>query len=102
MNTSKWLCAGLVAVFAWGALGGPAAMAQTQTPPGGAMPAPITTPPYEPTQGDRVGAGVLNVVYVPGKAIVCGAGVVAGGLLMLVPFLYMLTTTALLVSFVSW
>jgi hypothetical protein len=37
-----------------------------------------------PSTGAKVGAGVLNVVYVPGKAIVCGAGtIVAGGLMLL-------------------
>jgi len=29
------------------------------------------------SDGDRVGAGFLNVGYVPGKAIVCGLGTVA-------------------------
>jgi hypothetical protein len=30
-----------------------------------------------------VGAGFLNVVYVPGKAIICATGTVASGALML-------------------
>ena len=37
-----------------------------------------------PSRGAKVGAGVLNVVYVPGKAIVCGVGtIVAGGFMLL-------------------
>ena len=83
MKTSKCLCAALVAVVViGGALAPLTATAQMQTPPSPA-PAPITSGPYEPTQGDRVGAGFLNVVYVPGKAIVCGAGALAATGLML-------------------
>jgi len=40
----------------------------------------------EPTQGDAIGAGFLNVVYVPGKAILCGAGAVMATFMMLVTF----------------
>jgi hypothetical protein len=40
----------------------------------------------EPTKGDAVGAGFLNVVYVPGKAIICTAGVVTSTVLMLLTF----------------
>src|SRR5262245_3548040 len=37
-----------------------------------------------PSRGARIGAGVLNVVYVPGKAIICGAGtLIAGGFMLL-------------------
>jgi len=82
MKTSKRLCAALVVVVViGGALAPLTATAQMQTPP--PAPAPITSGPYEPTQGDRVGAGFLNVVYVPGKAIVCGAGALAATGLML-------------------
>jgi hypothetical protein len=42
--------------------------------------------PVEPTQGDAIGAGFMNVVYVPGKAILCGAGTVMATFLMLVTF----------------
>ena len=42
--------------------------------------------PYQPTQGDRVGAGFLNVVYIPGKAILCSVGTVASAGLMLLTF----------------
>jgi len=36
------------------------------------------------SDSDRVGAGFLNVVYVPGKAIVCGLGTVASVGVMLI------------------
>jgi hypothetical protein len=43
-----------------------------------------TTAP--PGTGAKIGAGVLNVVYVPGKAIVCGAGTIVAGVMMLATF----------------
>jgi hypothetical protein len=52
----------------------------------GAMSPSLTSGPYQPTQGDRVGAGFLNVVYVPGKAILCGTGTLASAGLMLLTF----------------
>ena len=83
MKTSKRLCAALVAVVViGGALAPLTATAQMQTPPP-PPPPPTARGPYEPTQGDRVGAGFMNVVYVPGKAIICGAGAVAATGLML-------------------
>ena len=39
-----------------------------------------------PTQGDATAAGFLNVVYVPGKAIICTAGVLTSTLVMLLTF----------------
>ena len=39
-----------------------------------------------PGTGAKIGAGVLNVVYVPGKAIVCGAGTIVAGVFMLATF----------------
>ena len=45
---------------------------------------PITS--KDPTGGDAIAAGLLNVVYVPGKVIVCTAGVLTSTLLMLVTF----------------
>jgi hypothetical protein len=36
--------------------------------------------------GAKIGAGVLNVVYLPGKAIICGAGTLAAGAFMLATF----------------
>ncbi len=90
MNTSKRLCAALVVVLTIaGPLAPLTATAQMQPPPPPpppAGPAPVATGPYQPTQGERVGAGFLNVVYVPGKAILCGAGTVASAGLMLLTF----------------
>ncbi|MBI4536587.1 MAG: hypothetical protein HY712_01365 [candidate division NC10 bacterium] len=83
MKRSRWLCAVLVPALAWGALGLPTAVAQQQTPAPGPARAPIVTAPYEPTDADRVRADYLNVVYVPGKAIICGAGVLASTGVML-------------------
>ena len=51
---------------------------QPDTLVGAGVPAPGT--------GAKIGAGVLNVVYVPGKAIVCGAGTVVAGVFMLATF----------------
>jgi hypothetical protein len=42
---------------------------------------PITS--KDPTDGDATAAGFLNVVYVPGKAIICTAGVLTSTLVML-------------------
>ena len=94
MKISKWLCAVLVAALALaGPLGSWTVMAQTpqsapQPAPSLAMPA-YSGPPgpsAEPTAGDYVGAFFLNTVYVPGKFIVCGAGVLASSALMLLTF----------------
>ena len=45
---------------------------------------PVTS--NEPTPGDATAAGIMNVVYVPGKAIICTAGVVTSALLLLLTF----------------
>ncbi len=45
---------------------------------------PVTS--KEPTDGDAIAAGFMNVVYVPGKAIVCTAGVLTSTLVMLITF----------------
>jgi hypothetical protein len=45
---------------------------------------PVTS--TEPTPGDATAAGIMNVVYVPGKAIICTAGVVTSALLLLLTF----------------
>ena len=45
---------------------------------------PVTS--NEPTPGDATAAGVMNVVYVPGKAIICTAGVITSTVLMLLTF----------------
>ena len=92
MNRSKWVSAVVaVALLAGSSLAPVTANAQMQTPPppppGSPPPAPIVmSGPYQPTQGDRVGAGILNVVYVPGKAILCSVGTVASAGLMLLTF----------------
>jgi hypothetical protein len=86
MKASKRFCAVVVTALVFGSLLAPqAASAQMQTPPPPGQP-PMASVPYQPTQGDRVGAGFLNVVYVPGKAILCGAGTVASAGIMLLTF----------------
>jgi hypothetical protein len=40
----------------------------------------------EPTSGDATAAGIMNVVYVPGKAILCTAGVLTSTVLLLLTF----------------
>ena len=74
----RWLCA--IVAFTM-ILAGPFASwtagAQGLMQPHGSI---LNDPPsgsVEPTEGDAVGAGMMNVVYVPGKAIICTLGVVA-------------------------
>ena len=43
----------------------------------------VTSPPGT---GAKIGAGVLNVVYLPGKAIICSAGTLVAGAFMLATF----------------
>ena len=98
MNPSRWLCAALALLIAIAApLASTVAVAQTPPPaplaqmpppppPPAVLGAPIPTPPVEPTGGAKVGAGFLNVVYVPGKAILCGVGAAASTVLMLATF----------------
>jgi hypothetical protein len=50
------------------------------------MPAEPMVTPIQTTEGDAVAAGFMNVVYVPGKAIVCGVGAVMATFLMLITF----------------
>ena len=40
----------------------------------------------EPGPGAKVGAGLLNVVYIPGKVIICTTGTVVSAGLMLLTF----------------
>jgi hypothetical protein len=76
----------------------PSATTSTPPPPSGVVTVPPGSPPMQSMQpeaipdmdtpapgiGAKIGAGVLNVVYVPGKAIVCTAGtLVAGGFMLL-------------------
>jgi hypothetical protein len=70
---TKWLCGLLVAVMALtGPLMSRAAVVQAAELSSGASPVDADV-----SDADRVGAGFLNVGYVPGKAIVCGLGTVA-------------------------
>jgi hypothetical protein len=84
-KTPRWLCALLVVAVAFtgpfGALAPiPAAAQSSSVVYSGDQPPEYT----EPTEGDRIGAGFMNVVYVPGKVIICTAGTVATiGLLLL-------------------
>lgn len=110
MKISPWISAALVAaLFVTGPLAPMAAFAQApQTAP--PVDPPLTSqkpgqervptdpvesmlmPPVEPTtnkvptEGDATAAGFLNVVYVPGKAIICTAGVLTSTLVMLLTF----------------
>jgi len=110
MKISPWISAALVAaLFVTGPLAPVAAFAQApQTAPPVDPPLtsqkpgqePVPVDPVEkmlmpavepvvgkdPTQGDATAAGFLNVVYVPGKAIICTAGVLTSTLLMLLTF----------------
>jgi hypothetical protein len=45
---------------------------------------PVTS--NEPTPGDATAANIMNVVYVPGKAIICTAGVITSTVLLLLTF----------------
>src|SRR5260370_9877872 len=45
---------------------------------------PVTS--TDPTPGDAVGAGFLNIIYVPGKAIICTAGTLTSRIVMLLTF----------------
>ena len=91
MRVSRWQCAALAFVVM---LAAPyatwltVAHAQSQSQAAMDTSGSILTRPMsdsvEPTAGDAVGAGFMNVVYVPGKAIICGLGTVASfGLLVL-------------------
>jgi hypothetical protein len=97
MTTMKWICGLLIALLAIGPFTAVTAMAQVAPPPPppgpppGAPPtmAPVPPPPpmgRQPSQGAAVGAGFLNVVYVPGKAIACGAGTLSAAALMVLTF----------------
>jgi hypothetical protein len=88
MKGSKRTSATLVAALILGATFVPVAIAQTAPPP----PPPAIPPPplaaaiTEPGRGAEIGAAFLNVVHVPGKALMCGAGTVASAVLMLATF----------------
>jgi hypothetical protein len=114
MKISAWVSAALVAVlFVAGPLAPMTAFAQMAVPP--PPPAAPLDPPltsqkpgqervpvdpvetmmlpsvepitsHDPTAGDATAAGFMNVVYVPGKAIICTAGVLTSTLVMLLTF----------------
>jgi len=106
MKISPWISAALVAaLLVTGPLAPMAAFAQappvespmTSQKPGQErvpvdpvekmlMPSVEPISSHEPTEGDAAGAGVLNVVYIPGKAIICTAGVLTSTVLMLLTF----------------
>lgn len=77
-DATKWLCGLLVALMAlMSPLLSRAAVVQ-------AAELSSTAADVEVSDADRVGAGFLNVVYTPGKAIVCGLGTVASAAVMLI------------------
>jgi len=97
MKISPWISAALVAaLFVSGPLAPMAAFAQTPQTGQERVPVnpdekmlmssvePVTS--REPTDGDAIAAGFMNVVYVPGKVIVCTAGALTSTLVMLVTF----------------
>jgi len=97
MKISPWISAALVAaLFVSGPLAPMAAFAQAPQTGQERVPVdpvekmlmpsvePITS--KDPTDGDATAADFLNVVYVPGKAIICTAGVLTSTLVMLLTF----------------
>ena len=97
MKISSWISAALVAaLFVSGPLAPMAVFAQA--PQTGQervpvdpvekmlMPSVELITSKDPTDGDATAAGFLNVVYVPGKAIICTAGVLTSTLVMLLTF----------------
>src|SRR5262245_24183748 len=78
MKTSRVWRVTLALVLTMSSILAPLAAAQTT--------APVPAMPPEPSSGAQVGAGVLNVVYVPGKVIICSAGTLASAGLMLLTF----------------
>ncbi|HKZ05886.1 MAG TPA: hypothetical protein VJU81_10490 [Methylomirabilota bacterium] len=90
MTITRWKCVALALVVM---LAGPyatwlsAAEAQTrQSATEGSILTSNTIESHAPTKGDAVGAALMNVVYVPGKAIVCTLGTVGTVGLLLVTF----------------
>jgi hypothetical protein len=69
-DATKWLCGLLVALMA---LTGPL-LSRAAVVEAAELSSSVDV---EVTDADRVGAGFLNVGYVPGKAIVCALGTVA-------------------------
>lgn len=94
MSSPKWVSAIFAALLGAGSLMPMAAVAQTSTsataplPPLQSMQPETVDSSYTPPAGTgaKIGAGVLNVVYVPGKAIICGTGTLVAGVFMLATF----------------
>ena len=94
MKIYPWISAALVAaLFVSGPLAPMAVFAQTgqervPVDPVEKMLMPSVEPvtSKEPTDGDAIAAGFMNVVYVPGKVIVCTAGVLTSTVVMLLTF----------------
>lgn len=76
MNVTKWLSLVLIIAMLIGPL---ASIAGSQT----SQPARDSS---QESSAPAVAAGLSNVFYVPGKALVCTGGVVLGVLVMLVTF----------------
>jgi hypothetical protein len=96
MTISRWLCALLAVVVALaGPLAPVGAWAQAQAP-GPAAAAPgggyertryiDELTPTPATEGHRVGAVFVNMVHVPGKAILCGVGTLLSTTVLLLTF----------------
>lgn len=80
MKLSTCLCAVLAAALV---LTGPLASWQAYAGTPDRTTIFLEPEPKEPTEGHRIGAGFVNVVHVPGKAILCSLGtVVATGFLL--------------------
>jgi len=94
MSNPQWLSAVFAVLLVAGPLGPMAAVAQTSTSATAPLPPlesmqpetvqeSVTAPPGT---GAKIGAGVLNVVYLPGKAIICSASTLVAGAFMLATF----------------
>lgn len=91
MSIPQWISAVFAAVLA---VAPTAAVAQTSTSATAPLQPMESMQPERvdesvtttPGTGAKIGAGVLNVVYLPGKAIICSAGTLVAGAFMLATF----------------
>lgn len=87
IGTARWLSAAMAVVLAFA---GPLALALAPTPVEAQAPAyPSSGAPAvgaEPTDGDKAGAVLVNIFYVPGKVIICGLGTVGATLVLALTF----------------
>ena len=91
MSNPQWISAVFAALLA---VAPTAAVAQTSTPATAPLQPMESMQPERvdesatttPGTGAKIGAGVLNVVYLPGKAIICSAGTLVAGAFMLATF----------------